>query len=699
MQGTFAKSGKIQDNEESQDDAESQEETGSDEEAGGQQDTAMPGGSDIRSQDEIERQDGTESQDEIESQDDTGSQDDTESGAFTEAAKQLTAAKPTKAGPFKAGPTKPGPTQARLEAVSNVPWHELLIPGNDRDTQKRMRVHREKEAKYNALTPDQRERKPAVLPYPQSPDKVFPGTPCYRVAVNGQYRFVFVIDTGDPLNMSLYPPGQQWDGTARAQSKAYWIVPHFIYREEEMVTLHRSIWNAVSIRNSVHDHHQLTLANPRAPLGPPSKFDFNSIKQVRARHMPNGYPISTTLAQGAPGLCRHDSYYVPGTDNGEVNAPVIRDPVFMKPFNTKANPVIPFQTQLPLITFDDYRIRPYPYNQPSPPFPQQPDPPVRYPFVPPQPPAPAGARRRRRPALPPPLPALPSELVAEPPTYSGRDGVDWILQSNDNYEIGSNTLRDCCMQAEELDYAFALRIQGLRGSSLPAVWNCTDPAYDVTDRSAVLAQFVRMYMEKFYNRVDVGSSTSDVQEVIHEAMTMHEEFCKGWVEKHHRTLSAEVESAAEALVGVFYNSLKPAFPNGVSITRTHVARYLRRHAELSGEFSYCLYHFMTSLEQLRGNRNASYRAMQGEKQSGITAMKRMGAMLEEKLAMMKQELQSVDLPELIFGPRFIDWHYISGQLPAHHKEFDGYLNSFSMFRTRTGGRGNQFPPWQQMRFR
>ena len=36
-------------------------------------------------------------------------------------------------------------------------------------------------------------------------------------------------------------------------------------------------------------------------------------------------------------------------------------------------------------------------------------------------------------------------------------------------------------------------------------------------------------------------------------------------------------------------------------------------------------------------------------------------------------------------------------MPQHHKEFDGFTNSFNLYRTRTGGRANAFPPWQQMR--
>ena len=53
--------------------------------------------------------------------------------------------------------------------------------------------------------------------------------------------------------------------------------------------------------------------------------------------------------------------------------------------------------------------------------------------------------------------------------------------------------------------------------------------------------------------------------------------------------------------------------------------------------------------------------------------------------------------DLIFDLHFIDWHYIAAQMPQHHKEFDGFTNSFNLYRSRMGGRANAFPPWQQMR--
>ena len=287
-------------------------------------------------------------------------------------------------------------------------------------------------------------------------------------------------------------------------------------------------------------------------------------------------------------------------------------------------------------------------------------------------------------------------LETVPPTYEGVNGVDYVTVDPINIEIGSQYLRDLCEQAEEIDYGFALKIQGLKGSSLPAVWNCTDPEYDVTDRKALLAQFVKLYIDKFYGSVSVHGP-ADAEEIVEHALMMHQDFCRGWVEKHHRTLSPEITSASEALVGMFYDDMKRTFPQGLSFTRSHLSTYLRRHPDYSSEFAHCLYHFMTSLEQMRGNRNPSYRAMQNERLTNISATKKIASLLHEKFNFIKTDLQGITALDLTFHHWFIDWHYIASQLPPHHREFHGYAQNFGFFGSRSGGRGNAFPPWQQMR--
>jgi hypothetical protein len=571
------------------------------------------------------------------------------------------------------------PRKSHLGVISNVPWDRQLLPSNDRDTQRRMMDHREREARFNALNANQVALKPRVTPYPNSPDKVSPGTPCYRMIVNGAFRFIFVVDLKDPLKAALYPAGPVWDGIARPQQLPYWIVPHFVYRSEITVTECKKRWKTVYNAYRMHG------------LPPPGKFDYDSrLATVQAALVAagigaGGIAAATALFNGHGAGFQHDSYYAPGVDNAlgaGLGAPPVKDALFTAPFNPSLN--LPFVAAV--VPLANYTIHPFPYNQPNREFPQQPDPPQ--PAMPP--PAPGGG-------APPVLP-LPhaSELEAVPPSYHGLAGVDWVDVDAQNFERSKDALKDACEQAEELDYAFALSMQGLRGASLPAVWNCIDPEYDVSDRAPVLAQFIKMYMEKFYSQINAPAGTI-VEDVVEEALHLHEEFCKGWVHRHHRTLSAEVTAAADSLIGVFFDDLRGAFPAGVNLTRTHLAKYFRRKSDFSGEFANCLYHYMTSLEQMRGNRNASYRAMQNERGAYITAMKKMANLLRERFNDIRTDLQRVTPASMIFDKLFIDWHYISAQLPAHHREFDDYTQNFTLFRTRPGWRGGRFPPWQQMR--
>ena len=644
---------------------------------------------------------------------------------------------------------------ANLDAMANVPWRNLA-PANDRQTQQLMRDHWTQQAKYTSMVEEDREYIPKVSPYPEGPDTVFPGTPCYKISVNGRTRHVFVLDPSS----NGYPAG--WDGQCRPQTAARWIVPHFIYRDEGMVSLFKKRWTQVYTYNTIN----------RIAL--PPKDIYNSTLA--------GLPVPVA---GEPLLIADDSYYVAGVNNHSPAAPVIPDPVLSPPFNTNGRLNV------------NNMIRPYPYHQDAALFPQRIAPPPVYQQLapaapaaappaapaapaaaggagpPPAPPPPAprpparaaavaaghaihagavgrgrgggagggagaaagaaagggaggaaaggaggaaaggggrgrGRGRGARPPLHQQIPPHPSLLSVVPNTslYTGRPGVDWIeLDAANNLEIGMDVLKNACEQGEERDYAFALSMQGLRGSNLNAVWACIDPEYDVTDRSMVLGQFVKTYMEKFYQHVKVASS-SDVEEVVHEALRMHEEFCKGWVSRHHRTLASEITAASEALVGLFMDDLKLLVQRGANqrlnssyITRAHMSRYLRRHPDYCGEFAYCLYHYMTSMEHMRGNRNPSYKAMNSEKAAQVTSLKKMGEMLFENgnQIKMRRDVSEVDDNRVLFDWRFVDWHYIAAQMPQHHKEFDGYASNFGMFRSRTGGRGNPFPPWQQMR--
>ena len=476
-------------------------------------------------------------------------------------------------GSFEAAKKKEGGLQA--------PWEQLTKPGYDKETQAAMKRHAEADAVYGLLPEERKKFRPKVVQYPELPDKVFPGTPFYRLP--GKVRpYVFVVD--EP----------EWDdGAPRVQEKGRWIVPHFIYRDPKEVAIKKNEYKK-AYKNAVEDGEKVI-----------DKTIFN----------------------------------VKAEDNSNTDAPTIIDPLF-----------------------NDTNVTPYPYNQPN--FPRKPQ--INYP---------ATVEK-----------ADENDIDYPTPTNLGKEGVDYVKVSNANFEVGRDWLRGVCEQAEEADYAFALSMQGMRGCSLSSVWVCLDPAYDITDRALLLNQFIKMYMEKFYSHTRVDGEDSDVAGVVEEAFRLHQEFCKGWIMTHHRTLAAEITAPSEALVGMFLEDLPG------SLTRNQISRYLRRDQHFCGEFAHCLYHYMTSLEQTRGNRNPSYKAMNSERALQETAVRAMAKMLSENIGVLKKGLEASNIDK-IFDSNLIDWHYIVSHLPHHHKEFDSYVKSFAGFRTGKGG----IPPWQKMR--
>ena len=250
--------------------------------------------------------------------------------------------------------------RSRLDAVpNNAPWKNLL-PANDKETQQRMQAHRESVAKYTAATDEQRKQIPRVSPYPESPDAIFPGTPCYRINVNGNYVYVFVIDS----ESDAFTVG--WDGKPRPQQAGYWIVPHFIYRDANDVEECKKRWQKVYDENA-------SIVRRSAPLPPPNKTDFTSATD------------------------QHDCYYSPAVDN-QANPPPMKDPLYNAPFNTN-----------PKCT--KHIVLPFPYNQNKSEYPQRAKPTLVA--------IPSNQRKKDQPHRTH-FDPHPSLLEVIPPSYSGR---------------------------------------------------------------------------------------------------------------------------------------------------------------------------------------------------------------------------------------------------------------------------------------
>ena len=98
----------------------------------------------------------------------------------------------------------------------------------------------------------------------------------------------------------------------------------------------------------------------------------------------------------------------------------------------------------------------------------------------------------------------------------------FLLREANHFDVGELWLRECVEKAERLDYEFALRMQGLQGSGINAVWTCSDMGAEPNDRPDMMALFLRSYLSRFLSQIPM-QSTDDPDAIIREAVQMHEQ--------------------------------------------------------------------------------------------------------------------------------------------------------------------------------
>jgi len=267
-------------------------------------------------------------------------------------------------------------------------------------------------------------------------------------------------------------------------------------------------------------------------------------------------------------------------------------------------------------------------------------------------------------------------------------------------EIGLHTLIRALESAEALDLAFARRMEGLANVAAHVCWDCLDPDYDPSDRPLVRDQFLARYLAKFYDDNEPGDFGPTAEDVADEAVEKHRALCKAWAKKHYRTLTPYVTAPAEALASEFYRHLEPFFPQDARLTRAELARVLMRHPETAAEFAHCLHDYSSGLEQTRGGRNASYKAMSMTSAARVASHRRMGNLLAEQVPMLREFFSRTlaDPHERWFHPYAVDWYAILGQMPHVHKFFDSSasLRPGSKRRQNPAAR-ERVPPWRAFR--
>lgn len=247
------------------------------------------------------------------------------------------------------------------------------------------------------------------------------------------------------------------------------------------------------------------------------------------------------------------------------------------------------------------------------------------------------------------------------------------------YTVGELYLRSIGERAENLDYKFALRMQGLQNATLKSVWVCSDPDLGGDRRDDLGKSFTEMFIREFlsYTRVDPtgrgGGAQTDA--AMREAVHLFDEMTSIWVESHRNGLSPHIVASAESLVGLFFGTGLRWFSAG-GYTWGDVARYLMRDPVFAPHFGLCLHYYMTKMDQDRGGRNASYKAMFNATSGNLMALNAMNGFLTAN----RDRLQTVaNRPlsdvERLFDVGVVDWYGLVMQLHPQRKMY-AYTRDF-----------------------
>lgn len=274
--------------------------------------------------------------------------------------------------------------------------------------------------------------------------------------------------------------------------------------------------------------------------------------------------------------------------------------------------------------------------------------------------------------------------LPKPDLRYAQEHTHFRMREEDMYEVGELWLRPRMVKAEQADYAFAVRMQGLQNGDIAAVWATEDTGEEPRDRAEMLELFLQKYLTRFLTQAPLGQNDPDT--IVQEALQMHRQFCKVWGLEHQRGLSRPVEAAAEALVGMFYERhLKRVAP--ADMTWMELSRVLRRDPRLAPQFGLCLHFYMVKLEQDRGARNASYKSMYNANSSNLLSLNSMDKFLSTEMAHIRQLVAAAAAPDdRRFHPSSSDWFRVMTQLNRPSVQYTGA-------KRRLVGAARQQAPW------
>lgn len=247
------------------------------------------------------------------------------------------------------------------------------------------------------------------------------------------------------------------------------------------------------------------------------------------------------------------------------------------------------------------------------------------------------------------------------------------------FTIGEGRLRYVGERAENLDYKFALRMQGLQNATLKAVWVCSDPDLGGDRRDDLAKAFSELFIRDFLSFKTLNPTGNEggprVDAALREAVHLFNEMTSAWVDSHRHGLSPQIMASAESLVGLFFRTGLRQFADR-GYTWGEVARFLMRDPRFAPHFGLCLHYYMTKMEQDRGGRNASYKAMFNAAAGNLMALNAMNAFLTQNREQLDAVAnQSGDEMQRMFHISFVDWYGVVVQLHPQRKLY-AYTRGF-----------------------
>lgn len=242
-----------------------------------------------------------------------------------------------------------------------------------------------------------------------------------------------------------------------------------------------------------------------------------------------------------------------------------------------------------------------------------------------------------------------------------------------NFIIGSEYLKTALELAENADYKFALRMQGLQNCSVHAVWCCVDEGYEKKNQDDMSRGFIDEYIKRFLHDREFTSNVTSAH-VVTEAVQMYSDFTAEWGRTHIPTLAPVIESSGEALIELFMESSLAVF-KPLNLRSSELFRAFRRMPELAPQLGMCLHFFMVKMEQDRGGRNANYKSMFNANTSNLLALHSMAKTFATKAHSLYKKIKQFKDDKGIFHTCLVDWYSIARQMPSERQVFPGFRSA------------------------